>query len=288
MQTHTQAARPSKQPPPIVRRKMRFAFGDVDERFWFRNNGAMTAMLSAMSTMFPPGEREFVRSVFHYKDRLDGELLKQVRDFASQEGMHAHQHTRANDWLDQMGFGTKAIEDVIEEEIRKFVEEDSPAVHLAATVGAEHLTALMAAHALEHPEFSEGMPESVRELLQWHAAEEIEHKAVAFDVYQEVEGDPVLLRWVFVLQTIMFAWTTRRIARQMLENLGHSPTLKARLELVDYLLGKGGLVPSIAGRWLSFLKPGFHPWDHDDSHLIDEWRKRAGREGELGRAAAAA
>ena len=38
------------------------------------------------------------------------------------------------------------------------------------------------------------------------------------------------------------------------------------------LLGPRGLIPSIAKSYLSFYRKDFHPWDHDDRHLIDAWK----------------
>ena len=25
--------------------------------------------------------------------------------------------------------------------------------------------------------------------------------------------------------------------------------------------------------WLDYLRPGFHPWDRDDRHLLDRWKQ---------------
>lgn len=58
---------------------------------------------------------------------------------------------------------------------------------LAATVALEHFTAMMAGYMLEYPNIMfKGLSENMKNLWLWHAVEEIEHKHVAFDVYQQV------------------------------------------------------------------------------------------------------
>jgi predicted metal-dependent hydrolase len=44
--------------------------------------------------------------------------------------------------------------------------------------------------------------------------------------------------------------------------------------MARYLLGPKGLVVSVLPRYLALLKPGFHPWDLDDSHLVADWKDR--------------
>jgi len=61
---------------------------------------------------------------------------------------------------------------------------------LAYTVALEHFTALLAHQSFIKGElFAEPAHEDFRPLMMWHGAEELEHKAVAFDVYQIVDGN---------------------------------------------------------------------------------------------------
>ena len=61
-------------------------------------------------------------------------------------------------------------------------------IGLSITAALEHYTASIAETVLKHPDISEGMPEDMRQMFMWHAAEEIEHKSVAFDVFTDVAG----------------------------------------------------------------------------------------------------
>lgn len=262
----------AKATPKIEPRRMSFDFAAERRRFWYADNAVLTAFMAALSSTFPPGEREFVRSVLHYREQLDGELLEQVRAFAAQEGHHARQHTIANAWIDSLGFDAKGCSEHLEAEIEEFRKATPDDILLAATVGAEHITAIMAHYLLTHDDIVAGLPEAVRELILWHAVEEIEHKAVAIDVYDKVSGDRDKLRKTFVVQTIMFSTTVGRYMNRMLKKAEYTPTAREWLGATRFLVGPGGLIPGIAKSYMSFYRKDFHPWDHDDRHLIDAWK----------------
>lgn len=262
----------AKTPPKIEPRRMSFDFASERRRFWYDDNAVLTAFMAALSSTFPPGEREFVRSVLHYREQLDGELLEQVRAFAAQEGHHARQHTVANAWIDGLGFDAKGCSEHLEAEIEEFRKNTPDDILLAATVGAEHITAIMAHYLLTHDDVVAGLPDAVRELILWHAVEEIEHKAVAIDVYDKVSGDRDKLRKTFVVQTIMFSVTVGRYMNRMLKKTEYEPTPREWLGAARFFVGPRGLIPSIAKSYLSFYRKDFHPWDHDDRHLIDQWK----------------
>lgn len=269
-QTHAQ---PTPARPPIENRRVEFDFDSIETPYWYADNPVATAVLGALSAVFPPGEKEFVRSVMHYRDRItDKALLADIRGFAAQEGSHSNQHRRANEWLDRNGYGASEITAMAEEFNKDFVDRFPPRVHLALTVVMEHITAILAEYALTHPEKMAQMPPPVREMLEWHAVEEIEHKAVAFDVYDAVVGDRNLLRLVFLAATWMFVTYTAKDAKIALGD--RKPTARQRVEAAGLLFAPGGIVPSVIGRYLDFFRKDFHPWQQDNKHLIDAWKAR--------------
>src|SRR6202011_5293168 len=67
----------------------------------------------------------------------------------------------------------------------------SPELRLAVTVALEHYTAIMAENVFRDGSLEQAHP-TMRALLLWHAAEEIEHRAVAFDVLREVNPSHAL------------------------------------------------------------------------------------------------
>jgi predicted metal-dependent hydrolase len=57
--------------------------------------------------------------------------------------------------------------------------------------------------------------------------------------------------------------------RLMIADRKRGGHLRGVWRVVKYLYGpRRGVFPRIAGEWLSFFRPGFHPWDHDNrAHL---------------------
>jgi len=69
------------------------------------------------------------------------------------------------------------------EEMMKRLEGRPLIIDLAATMALEHFTAMMAHEFLARPEHFAGADAQVAALWRWHAIEEIEHKAVAYDTW---------------------------------------------------------------------------------------------------------
>ncbi|MBV8757774.1 MAG: metal-dependent hydrolase, partial [Deltaproteobacteria bacterium] len=161
-------------------------------RHWLAGSPAATAISSGLNMLFPVGERFFVRSVKRYLDRVpEGELREQVKAFFKQEGKHASAHDDFNDLLRVHGFDVEAWLERYSK-ISRGIEDRMPGkLNLAITAAAEHFTAILAEGAFSKGVLDELHPE-MQKLLAWHAAEEIEHKAVAFDVLTLVDDSYAL------------------------------------------------------------------------------------------------
>src|SRR5207248_3464639 len=150
----------------------------------------LSHVAAGLSAVFPDGEDFFVRSVRHFRDQVtDPELKRQVAGFIGQEAMHGRQHRAFNDRLDELGYPVKRFERLTKKGLA-IRERVLPATsNLAATAALEHFTATLAELVLSDEE-TRGLfgHDAVRDLFLWHALEESEHKAVAFDVYKAVGG----------------------------------------------------------------------------------------------------
>ncbi len=262
-------------------RKMEFAFSQLQGRFFYDNNRLLSAFFAALSSTFPPGEAEFIASVRNYRGRITDPLLKeQIRGFIGQEVHHSHQHKKANQVLRELGMDAVRLEHHLQRDIDRFLQRRhaTPRFRLAMTVGMEHMTAIMAEFVLHNPEVLAPLEASVRDLLYWHAVEEIEHKAVAFDVYMDQEGDQKYLRKVLRLVTVLF---TVRIACYMVALMWWSRKLPRWSDvkgLWRFMFGAKGMISHIRGPYRDYFKPGFHPWDHDNRALIDKWQNELRRD----------
>src|SRR5438067_4598866 len=175
----------------------------------------LSHLAPALSAVFPDGEDFFVRSVRHYRDQItDPELKRQVAGFIGQEAMHGRQHRAFNDRLDELGYPTKRFERLTKKGLalrQRFAPASS---NLAATAALEHFTATLAELVLSNEEVRNLFgSDEVRNLFLWHALEESEHKAVAFDVLATVSAKDRLRRWIMNATTVGFFavvvfWTT--------------------------------------------------------------------------------
>src|SRR5580698_5309240 len=192
----------------LVRRRLDLDFDPASvPRDWYGGDAHMTTMVSALSLLFPEGERFFVDSVKRYRKRLrDPELLKSVDAFIGQEAMHGRGHRAFNGMLRTQS-GSQVTEEV-DGQLRRllgfFRAILPPAAQLAVTCALEHFTAILAEQLLERDDHRDAIDESVRGLWVWHALEESEHKAVAYDVYRAIGGGYPLRVVVMATTTLVF------------------------------------------------------------------------------------
>lgn len=180
---------PRRRTQAIRPRSPRFDFQSVPRR-WFGRSVVATHLANGLNLLFPAGERFFVRSVRRYLDRIDDPKLRDdVKGFSGQEGLHAYAHEQYFEALEKQGFAIRGFLRFYERFAYDFVEKLAPdELCLAATAACEHFTATMAAHALSREAAGTMVVQdpTMRALLLWHAVEEIEHRAVAFDVLQQI------------------------------------------------------------------------------------------------------
>jgi len=257
----------------IPGRKMEFDYKFEDlPRYWNDNDAFKTTFLSALSCLFPEGERMFMDSVRHYKDRIkDPVLQKQIQGFIKQEAMHGHEHSQFNDFLNHLGYPASKVENFQHKE-RMWMQKYIPWKHLLATTCAlEHFTAILAHNVLTDPKSTEGMDERFKELWVWHSIEETEHKAVAFDVYQEVCGSYGVRAFNMIIVTLMFLMRTSIIQAIFLWKDGKLFSPKTWWQGFKFYFLKPGVVRKIFKDYIEYFSPNFHPWQQDNRELLQKW-----------------
>jgi predicted metal-dependent hydrolase len=285
MPTTTETAPPPTGAQRTLRvRKMDFPFADADiPRWWLYGNPVLTNVANGLNLLFPPGERFFIRSVKHYLDRIeDPELKTRVKAFFGQEGRHGHEHERMNRVMQRQGYDIERFLKLYERIAFETIEPRVPPIlRLSTTVALEHFTASLAEGALTRP-FLDGAHPLMRELLRWHAAEEIEHKAVAFDVLKAIDPRYSIRVAGLVMATLqLFAWWI--VATSMLmaqEDLTPEERQRWRAEAERIRVEQGAMSQSELFRRaiVDYLRPDFHPDDHDDYALAKEYLASVGAE----------
>jgi predicted metal-dependent hydrolase len=243
-------------------------------RHWMGGDVYRTAFMNALSMSFPLGEQMFIDSVraVPFEAIADPALRAEVKDFIGQEASHRFVHQQYNAELARQGYDY-----TLEPRTRERVEliKTLPVRdQLAITCALEHYTAMLADFVLRHPGWLEQASPEMRTLWSWHAAEESEHKAVAFDVYRAAGGSWAK-RVLWYLHVSLIFW--RDTSLQTIHNLKRDRALwrwSTWRSGVQAWFGRQGLAWHLLRPGLDYLSPRFHPWQHDNRALLQTWLER--------------
>jgi hypothetical protein len=259
----------------IPGRKMEFEF-ELDDipKYWYGDDVFKSTFMNALSCLFPEGERMFMDAVRDHQHKIsDPQLLQQIKGFIKQEAIHGHEHAQYNDFLKKWNYPIDKIMS-FEKKEKIWMKKWLPRKHrLAITCALEHFTAIMAHQILTNPESTEGMHPQFKEMWRWHAVEETEHKAVAYDVYQQAVGSYWLRVITMINITVLFCLRTSIIQAIFLWKDGQLFNPKVWWKGFQFYFLKPGLVPTIFRDYLDYFRRDFHPWDHDNRELLGKWEE---------------
>lgn len=275
-------------------RRMNFNFENVPE-YWMSGSAGLTHFMTALSALFPAGEKFFidsVRAVRQHPAIKDNEALqKEISAFIGQEAMHTQEHVGFNASAQKYGHDVAALEaktDTVIQSFRKiFAKLAKPAgitqemIDLTATTALEHFTATIASELLRNPHIQELMSdETMATMWAWHAIEENEHKAVAYDVFEGVFGRGLK---AYALRTtslslamvILFITQSYFLARLLRED--KQLNIESLKDIYTYAYSPSkGIITGMGKEMLAYFKPGFHPNDLDTVGLLANWKAKLG------------
>ncbi|OYW44187.1 MAG: hypothetical protein B7Z08_10720 [Sphingomonadales bacterium 32-68-7] len=253
-------------------RDRRFGRGAVPERWWANGDPVATAWFNALSATFPRGETLFIDAVKAFRDGAPPPLAEDIRAFIRQEVNHTREHLAFNRAAAAAGYDLGRIDARVEWLLGQIYARPTYA-WLAVTIALEHFTAMFAHEFLEHPEQFGRVGSEQAELWRWHAVEEIEHKGVAYDTWRHAtQGWSRWRRWkvrsrIMLLITLSFVRNRSLDALDLLAQDGITGW-RAKARLAWYLVGTPGILRRVFPAWCAYFRPGFHPWQQDDRHLI--------------------
>jgi predicted metal-dependent hydrolase len=255
----------------------------IHPRWWHGGDPVPTAFFNALSCTFPAGEKFFMDSVRAYRRDVGPELQGQIKQFLAQEAVHSREHAAFNQLAADSGYDVTRLEQRTKT-VLDFARKRSKARQLAATCALEHFTAILA-HELLAGDSADmaAAPADTERLWSWHAIEEIEHKAVAYDTFLVATAGMTRLRryvmrsFAMILATIIL-FTTIRASMADLYRADGIKGLRIWGRTIAYLFGTRGILRRIFPAWLSYFKPGFHPWQHDDRDVLARAQARLGLE----------
>lgn len=265
------AARSARLPDGVAIQPRRFDFEGLDRipQYWFGDNPILTHTENAFSILIPPGERFFIRSVQHYADRAeDPELRELIRAFVQQEALHTRAHNDFNASLARFGVRVEreiAYADRVMARLQRWLPRK---MQLGVTVFLEHLTATGAHMLFLEPAIARAMHPEMLRFWRWHAVEELEHKAVAFDLFREVGGGYLLRVTSALTAALLLTLPFVKIARRMMRE-DPTPVTGAMREQARELNRKA-MGPQL--RLLrDYFRRDFHPWQNHDEPDLAAW-----------------
>ena len=274
------AATHGKQSPTpaglaITPRDRRFNREERPDRWWLNGDPVATAWHNALSVAFPRGEAFFIEAIRDHREDAPAKLSAEIRAFIKQEINHTREHVAFNRAARDAGYDLSRIDERIDR-LLDIASTRPKIANLAATMALEHFTAIQAHQHLADPEIFNGAPQDITQMWLWHAAEEIEHKGVAYDTWLFATRD--WSRWKrWKCKSLMAVIVTRNFVRdrikdtvELLEQDGLAGW-KWKWRIARYLLGRPGVLRRIVPAWIAFFLPGFHPWKLDDRRLIRKY-----------------
>lgn len=275
-------------------RRMGFDFKDVPE-YWVSESAGLTHFMTALSALFPAGEKFFIDSVRavrqHPAIKNDEALQKEISAFIGQEAMHTQEHVNFNASAQKFGHDVDALDKftdkVIQTGRKTFAKLVKPfgmtqeMVDLTATTALEHFTATIASQLLTNKYIQELMKDdTMKTMWLWHAVEENEHKSVAYDVYQGVFGTGIksyaLRGSALVIAMVLLGLTQSYFTLRLLKQ-DKKLNLQELKMIYKYAYSPSkGVITGMAKEMLLYFKPSFHPNQLDTDQLLTDWKAKLG------------
>lgn len=266
----------------LTQRRVAFDFS-LSPMHWIPKDPYTSQFISVIHAILPAGEFFFCRLYNKALPHItDARLRQDVKGFIKQEAMHARAHTVGiNEFLKSHNleidsyiatvewlFNTALDDKPLGIRLPKALERQWLLIRLGLIAAIEHFTCVLGKYALDNRRWElQGADTTMLDILRWHAAEEVEHRSVAFDVYQHLGGSYSMryLQMLIVAPAILGLWS-----KGASHLMGQDPSLKSKR---PSLLGtyfwaawqkraKHGSLPSIA--WLlaqstRYLRPNYNP-----------------------------
>jgi predicted metal-dependent hydrolase len=238
-------------------------------RHWFHGEPAATHLLNAYTLLVPDNEGFYIRTLNEAGPLLqDLRLRNDVRAFSRQEGQHGVAHRKAWELLAAQGYRFERFVRVADRAAFGIVERFAPLnLRVAMVACVEHLNAAIG-HEYLSRELMAGVHPRVRALFEWHLAEEIEHKAVSFEVLQTFRHAYALRLLSVALVVPLFYLLLGAGASMLMAQDGSLWRASTWRGWLGHALGGRGMARRMLGHIGHYLQPSFQPWALDDRHLV--------------------
>ncbi|MGQ0701084.1 MAG: metal-dependent hydrolase [Panacagrimonas sp.] len=257
-----------------TRRDLQFDLPAERVQDWVGNGGVhFTHLMNTMSLVIPVGERFFIDAVRHYRDQItDPELKKAATAFIGQEAMHGREHDEYNALMFKRLPSAETFERRVKSLLDFAQKNTPPSMRLSTTIALEHLTAIMANGLLQDERVTANAEPGYHALWRWHALEETEHKGVAYDVWEATQGKGVAA-YVnrvsgLLMATVIFWGMVLPHFVGFVRDEKKLGDMKGWRAAYTMAIGEVGFLRRMVRPWFDYFRPGFHPWDEDNSRFL--------------------
>ncbi len=269
---------------PAYRRKVKFDWS-ATPLHWVPDDPFATHVMNVLHLLLPAGERWFIQVVNEAEPLVDDpELRAAIKPFIQQESWHAFAHQLVLDHLAEQGIDTAPYTDRLQKWLSTLGDQHTKWPkrlqrwwlyrRLADVAALEHFTAVLGQWVIQNRGLDyAGTDPTMLDLLRWHGAEEIEHRSLVFDVYQNVCGSYPLRALSMLLTMPQFVlWWVIGVRYLM----AHDPTTDAMPRWRDWL--RAARQYRVPGPWkltvavpLRYLRPSHHPSTEASSQMAMEY-----------------
>lgn len=229
------------------------------------------------------GEDVVIATARHHRDFIDDPVLKQrLTSLIGQEAIHSKIHNQFNDEvLKENGYPVELLRAIAAKVFDYGIYKLPHSLQLSLMAGIEHYTAVLAEFMMQHEAYLLGsQDERQRAMWMWHMLEESEHKDIAYDVFLELSGNywlritGFLLASLTILGGVSLGGYLMPFVRKP-SNLINPRYMKDVLESTALLFGsERGVFGSSFVYILEYLRPSFHPNDHDTTAYLAYYKER--------------
>jgi predicted metal-dependent hydrolase len=250
-------------------RRLNFNFSANTQRYWFNQSVFKTHLFNSFTIFIPEIEKYLILNVKKRINFLDNPQLKQeAQAFICQEGQHSYQHTKFWNNLRASGYKFDTYLRWVQTILFDILERQmSLNFNLAIAAGIEHLTTLIAEFALETDLFAEAEPK-LKQLFEWHALEELEHKTVLYDVLQNATNNYLLRQLGMFLAHILILLFLNLGLAMLLYQDRKLFERKVWQEFIEFWLTKDKFLYKALFNARDYLRKDFHPSQKDNLFLI--------------------
>ena len=276
----TSAAPPATVGSDIVPRRVRFEW-EQTPMHWVPGDPQTTHTINVLHLLLPAGEKWFVRV---YRQALplitDDSLRADVKGFMGQEAVHSRAHAGVLDHLKAQGLDpdpyTRRVDWLFEKLLGDnplgrtppaFIQRAWLKQRLAIIASVEHYTAVLGMWVLNSPALdAAGADPTMLDLLRWHGAEEVEHRSVAFELFEHVSGSYIRRVETMTVSAFALAFLWIQGTRFFMAN---DPAKPGKATWRGYRRAvRQGRAPSlrqIYGTIPDYLRRSYHPDAHGDT-----------------------